>query len=99
MSQLPLNVSEEDTEWTVSFVGNFNQNILVCNESEWLDLLSNDPILVKVKEYILSKWPPIRNLPSDLKTYVQISDELCIENGFVLRGDLLIPPTKVRKSY
>lgn len=44
-------------------------------------------------------WPPVRNFSTTLKPFQQVSEKLSIENGMLLRGDLFIPPKKLRKRF
>ena len=58
---------------------------------------NQDPILAKVKEWILTGWP--ENSPSDekLRAYVNRKSELSVEDGCLLWGSRVVVPEKGRK--
>lgn len=101
LSRLPTECSdplkEDDTECVVSNVNDLQIQLNSDFEKEWASAMENDPVMAKVKLYLSSAWPPIRNLSSELKTLVHVANELSMINGVLRRGDLLVPPSKLRK--
>lgn len=89
---------EDDTACVVSAFDIMCSTEQPCNESEWLSLISEDAILKKVKDYTVSKWPPVRNLSAELKSFCQVKDEISIVNDLLYCNDMLIPPTKFRSK-
>ena len=59
----------------------------------------NDPELRKVENYILFGWPSNRNKCHKLALpFFNFRDELTISDGIILKGEVIIIPSIMRKE-
>ena len=65
---------------------------------DWKDAVKNDASLQKLIPLICNGWPREARLPECLRSFSKVKDELCWEDGLVLRGNLLIPPNKLKEK-
>ena len=57
-----------------------------------------DPMLNRLKEIIIEGWPEnINQLPTVLRSYWSLRDQLSIDNGLILKGKQLVIPRKQNK--
>ncbi|KAJ1190329.1 hypothetical protein NDU88_007067 [Pleurodeles waltl] len=108
LSCLPLShgsVEEfDDGECDVAFTHNdvmFLQNGNVdggISECVWMREMQKDEVLLKVKEFILRKWPSERNLRGKCSTYWKVKEELSVSYDIILRGDTIVPPYGMRDT-
>ena len=69
-----------------------------CNASDVREWTNRDPILSKVKKYVLSGWPSSSSsLEEDFKPYKTTQNELSVEDGCVLWGSQVVIPPQGRK--
>ena len=90
----PKNTAQVDLDMRVDFIRFTPDRI----EKLRHDTLS-DPTLQHLQETIISGWPERMNeLPTDLRCYWGIRDELSIQNGILLKGQqILIPKTQQQR--
>ena len=59
-----------------------------------------DSIMKKVAHFISNGWPSkLKSVPSDVKAYFPIRDELIFDNGVILKGLRVVIPNSLRKEY
>ena len=59
-----------------------------------------DPVMQKVAHFISNGWPSkLKSVPSDVKAYFPIRDELIVDNGVILKGFRVVIPNSLRKEY
>lgn len=59
----------------------------------------NDPALSQVREIILQGWPDSkRNVPAAAVPYFNFRDEMTVQDGIVMRGDLVVIPQSLRQD-
>ena len=53
----------------------------------------NDPVLNQLRDTIIAGWPEsIKDLPTDLRPFWGIRDQLSVESGLILKGHQLVIP-------
>lgn len=53
-------------------------------------------MLCLVSKYIKEGWPKDKTLALSRQLFSKVSDELCLENGLIMRLDKLVPPKRLR---
>ena len=61
----------------------------------WID---HNPVLSKVREWLLSGWPSQESGEDSFKPYERRRYELSVEEGCILWGSRVVVPPKGRKS-
>ncbi|PIK53373.1 hypothetical protein BSL78_09735 [Apostichopus japonicus] len=101
LSRLPLTNCEE-TAWLFDRLlpTEREQINLLCDvekhpveATEVKRLTDKDPVLSRVRQYILDGWPKQRNLGEDFTPFSQKREELSVEDGIVLWGHRVVIPS------
>ena len=58
----------------------------------------NDPVCVETAQYCAHGWPDKSCLSVLLKQYYQLSSEISVVNGLLMRNSRIIIPTKLREE-
>ena len=59
-----------------------------------------DPVMQKVAHFISNGWPSkLKSVPSDVKAYFPLTDELIVDNGAILKGLRVVIPNSLHKEY
>lgn len=90
-----LDIDEKDQEEFIVAAVDVPQMCAISG-NEWRQALASDISLGRVMKFIKDGWPKERNLNFDFKTFLQVADELTIEDGLQRRGDRLVPPHALR---
>ncbi|XP_078506170.1 uncharacterized protein LOC144763964 [Lissotriton helveticus] len=101
LSRLPIPDNDEqdwETEVEQCFVANVCQESILFLEDDWIKKLDNDIVLKEVSSLIRKGWPKEKCLSPDLQMFWKINTELSIENGIIVRGDKLVPPSCYREK-
>ena len=67
----------------------------------YLSLLwtSKDPVLKKLKDYVLNDWPNNRKqVDSAVTPYYNVQDEITLYQDVLLKGDRIIVPSSLREE-
>jgi hypothetical protein len=97
LSRLPTSIESPEISLNVQvcFIQFSNQKLQEIKESTQADI-----ILHRLKEFIFEGFPEKqRDLPTDLKPYWSFRDELSVENGIILKGEQIIIPASLQRSY
>ncbi len=102
LSRLPVSTMKEEAPWIHDELDNSVEktriNLLVEVESRPVDaqelkvLTDKDPLLSKVRSYILRGWPDKHNTKGELSSYSSKQQELSLEDGVVLWGSRVVIP-------
>ena len=57
-----------------------------------------DPIMSRVRDFILSGWPEEFDANDDLTPFVRKADEMTVDDGCVLPGCRVVVPEKFREK-
>ena len=94
MSRCPLTQHDTDVE------NDIEKEVRVCtidgiyfskevlSLQDWKDAVKNDENLQKLIPLICNGWPREARLPECLRSFSKVKEELCWEDGLVLRGNL-----------
>ena len=58
----------------------------------------NDPVCIEIAQYCAQGWPDKSCLSAPLKQYYQLSSEISVVNGLLMRNSRIIIPTKLREE-
>ena len=58
----------------------------------------NDPVCVEIAQYCDQGWPDKSDLSAPLKQYYQLSSEISVVNGLLMRNSRIIIRTKLREE-
>ena len=84
----PQNTSKLELDMRVDFI-RFSPNKIDQLRTDTM----SDPALQHLQEIIITGWPERMNeLPTDLRSYWSVRDELSIENGLILKGQQIVIP-------
>ena len=93
---LPVTVSEEKCipEDVVQVINHLSTT--TANAANVRDWTNKDPVLSKVKRFLLSGWSE-QQLGEDFKPYTQRKSELSLDDGCILWGNRVVIPPQGRK--
>ena len=101
LSRLPLpDMDGEDGETAIDecFIASVEESSISESKQNWVDELSKDIHLSKVFKLVIGNWPKESSLEYELQMYWKVKDELSVEDGILVRGNRLIPPTSLRSN-
>lgn len=90
-------IGEEDKEEFIVAAVDHPQ-LCAVSDNEWRQALCVDVSLGQVMKFVEKVWPKERNLSFEFQTFLQVADELTIEDGLLLGGDKLVPPLALRSA-
>ena len=87
---------ESDNDFEVMSV----QSISPTRMEELQLITSTDSTMQRLAELVRHGWPmKCRDVPVDLAPYFPVRDELLVDNGIVLKGQRVVVPESLRRSY
>ncbi|KAJ1214211.1 hypothetical protein NDU88_001837 [Pleurodeles waltl] len=67
------------------------------SHEEWVSVVQKDVVLQEVMGYCRQGWPNRGGASCDAEYFRQVGVELCMMNGVVFRGELLVVPTVLQE--
>lgn len=68
------------------------------NKTTFQRSIENDPVLQKVKEYVINGWPEFKKIEGEVKIFHKFKDEIFYEAGLLFISHKLIVPEELKIS-
>ena len=102
LSRLPLSKPEDQKDWSfeeimpddrgeqINLLSDLDERPVEASEVK--SLTNKDPILARVRQYILGGWPEKGTLGEDFSPFYQKRNEVTVEDGIILWGHRVVIP-------
>ena len=64
--------------------------------ADFIAASSRDADLTMIRHFLLTQWPPRKQIPDGLRPYFRVRSELSVRDSCVYRGDTLVVPIALR---
>ena len=91
LSRLPDETSDDSTDFNVNIAAIQGAEPPCLTMAELANAVANDTTLQKVITCISTTWA--KEISEDCQPYFRFRDELCVNNGLLLRGDKIVVPS------